>query len=179
MYICCSDNNNNNNKSSTVLRLFIEATTFFGVPSRFRSDQGGGNVEVARYKLINLNNPRRGPGCGSMITGRSVHNQRIEHLWRDVFTCILKFLSLCSLFTHLEECEVLNPNDDVDLFCLHYVCIPRINNHLKTWRYGGNNHTLSGQSRTPLQLWTEGTLNMIGSNHTPAQEMLVSVSKSR
>ena len=32
-----------------------------------------------------LSHPSHGPGCGSCITGRSVHNQGIERLWRDVF----------------------------------------------------------------------------------------------
>ena len=130
MYICCSDN-----PSSTVLRLFIETTTFFVVLSRVyhqectitsvastvRSDQGGENVKVARYIL---NHPRLEPARRSMITGRSVHNQRIERLWREVFTCVLSLYY--SLFTHLEECGVLNPNDNVDLFCLHHIYIPRI-----------------------------------------------------
>ena len=40
-------------------------------------------VKVSMYML---NNPNRGPGRGSFITGRSVHNQR---LWRDVFSGII------------------------------------------------------------------------------------------
>ena len=72
-----------NNESATVLNVFTGAIEQHGLPScvRSTSDMGTENVLVAMY--IILKHPHRGPGKGSMLTGRSVHNQRIECLWRD------------------------------------------------------------------------------------------------
>lgn len=63
------------------------------------------------------------------ITGSSVHNQRIERL------CFLPFV-------FLEDEGKLDPSSDIDLFCLHYVYIPRINQALDSFRNGGNNHAV-------------------------------------
>ncbi len=75
---CCS-----NNKATTVLSLFKQAVITYGIPSRVRSDKGLENVEVAKFRL-----KERGLDRGSALVGSSVHNQRIERLWRDVFMAV-------------------------------------------------------------------------------------------
>ena len=67
IYLNASDNN----RAATVLHLFLKAVQSYGLPSRVRADQGGENTLVSEYML---RHPLRGPGRGSFITGRSVHN---------------------------------------------------------------------------------------------------------
>lgn len=76
----------NNNRAETVLQLLLKAVNEFGLPSRLRTDKGGENVDVALYML---QHPLRGTSRGSVIAGSSTHNQRIEELWRDVFSGVL------------------------------------------------------------------------------------------
>ena len=143
-YLKCS----NNNRSSTVLDSFILATQRFGIPSRIRTDNGGENVKVWEFMEQN-----RGSGRSSYITGSSVHNTRIERLWRDVFRSVSS--SFVSVFNELENLDALNPQNEVDLFCLHRVFIPRINSALVEFQAAWNQHALSSENNlSPLQLYT-------------------------
>ena len=152
------------NTAATVFERFHTAVQNYGLPSRIRSDKGGENTQVALYML---EHPLRGPGRGSMIVGRSVHNQRIERLWRDVFQGVIKLYH--GLFYHLEATGALDPDNDVHLFCLHFVYVPRINDHLEKWMNAWNMHSVrTEQNYSPLQLWTRGLLScsMEGTTHT-------------
>ena len=74
MFLRCTDNNT----AETILQCFLSCVEKYGVPNRIRSDKGMENVSVADYMLSNK-------GSGSILTGNSTHNQRIEKLWRDVY----------------------------------------------------------------------------------------------
>lgn len=163
VYLCCS----NNNRAETVLRLFKDAVDVYGLPSRIPSDKGGENRAVSMFMLTH---PLRGPGRGSVIVGKSVHNQRIERMWRDVFQGVLGLYR--DLFYHLELLSLLDPCSDVDIFSLHYVFLPRINNSLKEWSEAWMKHPIRSENGlSPEQLWTAGLQSIVGSDSCIAKEV--------
>lgn len=103
-------------------------------------------------------------------TGKSCHNQRIERLWRDVFGgCIVLFYEL---FSNLERCGILDPNDDIQLWCLHHVFIPVINSHLTNWKNSWVHHPLrTERNTTPMQLWITGLQRLWGTGSTVGREV--------
>lgn len=150
VYLKCSSNN----RSSTVYSLFLEAVHQYGLPSRVRSDQGRENYRVAQHMVEHRGAERR-----SMITGSSVHNQRIERFWRDLHYSVTNLFY--RLFYHMEYINLLNPVNEQHLYALHYVYIPRINAALSQFRAGWNHHRIRTEHNlSPEQLFTAGVLRL-------------------
>ena len=81
------------------------------------------------------------------------------------------------LFYHLEECGILDPANQVHLYGLHYTYVPRINQHLDTWREGYIRHrTRTAGNRSLMQFYILGLLRMRGTESVVAREMYESLS---
>ena len=153
----CTDNNS----AATILRCFLDAVHEFGIPSRVLSDKGLENVGTADFMIEN-----RGAGGnrGSMITGKSTHNQRIERLWRDVYEGVLGFYY--DLFYFMEDNQILDPLSDVHLAALHFIYLPTINEKLKIWQNAWSRHRIRTIRSSPLRLWLAGQMQDPGPDVT-------------
>lgn len=146
----------NNNKAETLVNYFTTGVEKFGLPSRVRSDKGLENIAIANYMLA-----MRGPNRGSMITGASTHNQRIERLWRDVFSGVLSLYY--KLFYQMEDEGILDPLNVTCIAALHYVFLRKIDSQLELWRHAWAHHRMRTTKSSPLHLWLLGQMqNPIG-----------------
>ena len=136
-----------NNRAPTVLNAFREGMEKYGLPAKVRTDHGGENIEVWRMML-----DEHDVGEKCVIVGSSTHNERIERLWRDVHRSVI--VTFGNLFRALEAEDHFDHLNEVDIYCLHYVFVPRINQALSSFVEGWNTEG----NQTPYQLFVMGLL---------------------
>lgn len=139
-----------NNRACTVLESFVTAIQNHGLPRRLRTDLGGENVDCWEY-MIN----HHGGDETCIITGSSVHNERIERMWRDVSRSVITPFK--ERFVSLENQGILDVSNDLDLFCLHEVFTHHINASISDFLSSWNSHPLTSENnQTPIQLFCLG-----------------------
>ncbi|KAI5628651.1 hypothetical protein C0J50_10599, partial [Silurus asotus] len=153
----------NNNRSTTVMNCFLNAVARYGVPSRVRTDHGGENNDV----YVTVRDPPATPpsAAGLRERGRSTHNQHIERLWglTNVYY---------NLFYFLESKGIVDKDNEMHLWVLHYVYLPRINRDLTAFIRQWNNHGLrTERHQTPMQIFVQGCLKQQGQRTTTMQEI--------
>ena len=154
-FLHCSDNN----RAETVFSHFVTAIEQYGLPHHVRTDLGGENVDIWRCMVASHNDD-----VSSVITGSSVHNERVERLWRDVNRCVCRQFSIT--FRSLEIENTLDPLNNVDMYCLHQIFMPKINRCLSEFKESWNHHSLSSEgNKTPYQLFFEGMAYMTTVHH--------------
>ncbi|KAK1222943.1 hypothetical protein PQX77_014220 [Marasmius sp. AFHP31] len=145
---------NNNNRARTVLDLFLDAVEEHGTPSRVRGDHGVENLGVAQYMEESYGVER-----GSYIWGRSVHNIRIERLWRDV---TMGFgIKWYNFFHDLEAHHGLSHDNDAHIWLLHRLFHTAIDEDAMDWAGAWNSHSLQlrdRRDRSPRDIFFFGTL---------------------
>lgn len=114
-------------------RTAIQAVRKYGRPRRIRSDHEGEETLVWRDM-----NSTWGEDARPVIVGSSVHDQRIERHNRSANKQELSIFK--SEFYDLKRDVVLDPLNETDLFCLHHVCLPRLNKNLSEFVCAHNNH---------------------------------------
>ncbi|KAL0569464.1 hypothetical protein V5O48_012504 [Marasmius crinis-equi] len=144
----------NNNRADTVLDLFTEAIQVHGCPSRARGDHGTENVMVVEFMEA-----MKGSGRGSYIFGKSIHNIRIERLWRDVtlgFGGKWKYF-----FEKLEQHEYLNCENSAHIWLLHFLFLDAINHDALRWAEAWNRHKMALRhqpSASPTEMFVFGMM---------------------
>ena len=130
--------------AETVRAIFVTGCEEEGWSSRVRADKGSENVE-ALVEQIDYHHVEGRPETlyrGSVITGPSPENCRIEGLWPFVKDkVVMKFRIV---FNELRTQGLFDATSKEDRFCLHVIFMPVVQEALDNFREMWNNHVIRG-----------------------------------
>ena len=161
-YLWCSTFNT----AKVAFGCFLAGVVKYSIPSRVRLEASVENGLIQNF-MVHVNVPDR----GSALTGKYVHNQRIEMLWRDVYSKVLQVFY--QRFHALEGSWALDSSSQLHIYCLQHVFLPLINDELERWRVIHNSQGVRTEGhRTPEQLWLSGVLVQRSSSGTAIQNVM-------
>ena len=115
-------------------------------PFQVRGDKGAENRMIAKHVIA-----IRGEDIRGYTGGRSCHNTRIERFWGEHNRNVMG--KYAAEFTYLEQLDLLDRHDENDLWVLHKVYLPIINQKLVEMEDYCNNHPItSANGQTPNQM---------------------------
>ncbi|XP_033971442.1 uncharacterized protein LOC117470706 isoform X2 [Trematomus bernacchii] len=121
-----------------------------------------GGVDGYSRKVMYLGastNNRASTAYGFFLEATQRHGVplRIERLWRDVRVIVTNKYS--AILLSLEEDGLLDISSTDDLFCVHYIILPRLQMDLGIFTEGWNHHPLSTErNQCPEQSWQLGLM---------------------
>ena len=72
----------------------------------------------------------------------------------------------------MENQDLLNPDNEYHVWCLHYVFLPIVNRHIKNWKDAWVNHPIrTERNKTPIQLSVTG-LQLAGNFQEVSSDIL-------
>ena len=150
--------------------------TQYSLPSHVQSDQDLENIDVARYMLQEHGLNRAGIIAGKSLhnCSPSVHDQRIERVWREINRVVVNKYK--NIFVYLERHECFEPTNEIHLFSLQCVYLLMVNDSLHQLIQEWNFHGLTNASNTTTrQQWIEGMLSNGNTDLVAVTEVLEDV----
>jgi hypothetical protein len=121
------------------------------------------NVAIAR--LINTIN-----GPNHFLTGSSVHNVRIERLWREIMRCVINKYKL--FFKLLVKQHNFDAKNKASIWVLQYMILDCINQDLSEFILTWNAHPMSSvKGNLSPDALVEYALATTGSRYSPTRQL--------
>jgi hypothetical protein len=137
-----------NNRAATVGALHRAAIMRFGVPTLHRTDHGTENGEI--WAL--LAHMRSLGYRVRAVQGQSVHNVKIERLWRDLRAVTNKLRSMLMAW---EREGILSAANKHELLAVQHVMLPYANELVAVWVAGWDEHKVRTFRCTPNQRFAD------------------------
>ena len=131
---------------------------------------------MENFKLTEFMQEQRGVDRGSIITGSSVHNCRVDRSHRDIYSGVLFFFA--RTFSRSGDYELLHVVNDLHAFAWHYAFIPRISECLQEFKGQWENHPIYSEGNlSPIQLYTAGMLENERSGYAAVESVFDACSR--
>jgi hypothetical protein len=150
----------NNYKAETVFESFIEACVKFNEPSKICIDKGTENFAMRRYL-----------GEERAVVVKSVHNSRVERIWRELWTMVI--VNYYNIFTELTGPMPSPLLDNAKfIFLLHYFFMDSLKKDLHSFQRSFNFKKIrTAGERSPNQMYLDSTVNLENVHYILSEEV--------